>query len=399
MFKKDFPIFANHPELAYLDSAATAQMPKVVIDAVTDFNLKTRANVHRGIYKLSEEATALYEGARETVREFINARDAREIIFTKNTTDSINLVAHSLASTILKPGDHVLVSIAEHHSNFLPWQSLLKQGIVFDVVDVDNNGLLPAIAVEQSLTPQTRLVAISHVSNALGVIQPIEEIGKMLKEKGIMFLVDSAQSVAHLPGGVQAIPCDFLAFSGHKMGGPMGIGALYGRKELLEQMEPVTLGGGMITSVTKKEAIWQEIPWKFEAGTPNVEGAIGLAAAIGYINGIGYEKIRKLDEELVRAVITALENIPGVIVYGPKDIVKRSGIVSFNVEGIHPHDLASIVDREGIAIRAGHHCAMPLMKRLGVNATVRASFWVYNEVSEVERLAVGIRKAIKLLRP
>ncbi len=389
----------NAQRLIYLDSAATSQTPQVVLDAVRRFEETSRANVHRGIYRLAEEATAAYEGARERVRGFLNARSTREIIFTRNTTESINLVSHSLSrGGLLKEGDRILTSIAEHHSNFLPWQALKEHGCILDVIDVDGEGKMPIENIQRAITPKTKLAAFSHVSHVLGTINPVAEWARLFRERGILFLVDAAQAAAHLPIDVKKIGCDFLAFSAHKMGGPMGIGVLYGREELLEKMPPFLRGGGMIREVSVDNASWDDIPFKFEAGTPNVSGAVGLGAAIDYIKNIGFDTISGIDEELTRLTFERLGAIPGVKIFGPKDAKERGGVVSFVVDGVHPHDLASILDEDGVAIRAGHHCAMPLMKFLGVPATSRASFWVYNEPEDVEALANGIKKAILLLK-
>lgn len=403
-YKKDFPIFAYHEKegkpLVYLDSAATAETPRSVIDAVARYEEQGRANVHRGIYALSEAATDAYEGAREKVRRFINARSCREIVFTRNTTEAINLVAAGLGKEFLKAGDHILISRAEHHSNFLPWQMLRdEKGIVLDVMDVDGEGTIGRDALERALHPQTKLAAFAHVLHVLGTINPIREWGALFRDRGVLFLVDAAQSVAHLPIDVQEIGCDFLAFSGHKMGGPMGIGVLYGREEILEKMPPFLRGGGMIREVTVEGATWDELPGKFEAGTPNVSGAIGLAAAINYAERVGFPVIRQLDEELGELIISRLSEVPGVKMFGPRNAAERGGVVSFTIEGVHPHDLATILDREGICIRVGHHCAMPLHRWLGVPATARASWWVYNTPADIESLIRGIEKALAILKP
>ncbi|MBI4120594.1 MAG: cysteine desulfurase [Parcubacteria group bacterium] len=401
-YKSDFPIFENRAKrgqlLIYLDSAATAQMPQRVLDTVRDYEETSRANVHRGIYALSEEATQKYEEAREKVRQFINARYPEEIIFTRNATESIDLVAHSLGKTFFKESDHILVSRAEHHSNFLPWQMLGdEKGVILDIIDVDESGEISLEEVENASRPETKLAAFAHISHVLGTINPINEMARHLREQGILFLVDAAQSAAHLPIDVQKIGCDFLVFSGHKMGAPTGIGVLYGRREILEIMPPFLRGGGMIREVSIEETKWHDLPWKFEAGTPNVSGAIGLAAAVDYVKEVGFEEIRRIDEELGRAALERLKSIPSARIYGPSDPKERGGVVSFSIDGIHPHDLATTLDRDGVCIRAGHHCAMPLMKWLGVPATARASFWIYNCLEDVERLIEGIEKAIRIL--
>jgi len=402
-YKNNFPIFDHWEKrgkrLVYLDSAAMAQMPQAAIDAVRQHDEEAHANVHRGIYALSEMATEKYERARETVRSFLNARSANEIIFTRNTTESINLVAYALGKNMLGKGDHILISRAEHHSNILPWQMLAQEkGIVLDVVDVDDEGNVSLAAIGRLITSRTRLAAFSHVSHVLGTINPVADMGKLFRERNILFLVDAAQSVGHLPIDIEDIGCDFLAFSGHKMGGPTGIGALYGREELLGQMPPFLRGGGTIQEVSFDHTEFCGSPAKFEGGTPNVGGAVGLGAAIEYIRKIGFDEIRKIDEELTNELFSRLGNIGGIKIFGPPDAENRGGVVSFTIDGIHPHDLATILDRDNVCIRAGHHCAMPLMKYLGVSATSRASFWVYNTKEDIEWLAEGIDKGIAILK-
>jgi cysteine desulfurase/selenocysteine lyase len=410
--KNSFPIFDHYEKqgkpLAYLDSAAMTQMPQAVINAIRRHDEEAHANVHRGIYALSEMATEKYEAAREMVRSFLNARSANEIIFTRNTTESINLVAYALSSSlsrvkdgksILREGDHVLISRAEHHSNILPWQMLAEEkGIVLDVVEIDEEGKIPLDAIKRAITSRTRLAAFSHISHVLGTINPVSEMGKLFRERKILFLLDAAQSAGHLPIDVGEIGCDFLVFSGHKMGGPTGIGVLYGREEVLADMPPFLRGGGMIREVSFGHTEFAELPAKFEAGTPNVSGAVGLGATIGYIQKLGFDEIRRVDEELTRRLFTRLTGIKGIKIFGPSDTKDRGGVVSFTLDGIHPHDLATILDRNGICVRAGHHCAMPLMEYLGVSATTRASFWVYSTKEDVERLSQGIEEAIRILK-
>ena len=341
-----------------------------------------------------------YEDARETVRKFLNARSVREIIFLRNTTEALNLVAASFGISSLKEGDHILVSRAEHHSNFLPWTALREEkGVVLDIVDVDEKGEISLEWIKHALTPRTKLAAFFYVSNVLGAINPVKEWGKLFRERGIAFVVDAAQAVPHIPIDVQELGCDFLAFSGYKIGAPTGIGVLYGREELLEKMPPVLLGGRMIREVSVESASWNDLPWKFEAGTQNIEGAIGLAASIKYIESIGFEKIRKNEEMLLERSVKMLDNIPNLKLFGPKDVSRRAGVISFLINGVHPHDLASLLDREGVCIRVGHHCAMPLHKWLGVPATARASFWVYNSFEDVDALMNGIEKAISIITP
>jgi cysteine desulfurase / selenocysteine lyase len=410
-FKKDFPIFGHFEKggrpLVYLDSAACAQMPRVVLDAVRDFSTMRRANVHRALYALSDDATRAYGHARETVKNFINARSCSEIIFTRNTTEGINLVAYSLAKSLLKPGDHILTSIAEHHSNFVPWQMLRDEhGIILDIVDVNEEGVLSLAEIESQIHPKTKLAAFSHVSHVLGTINPVEEMATLFKDRGVLFLIDAAQSVAHLPLDAQKMDCDFLAFSGYKLGAPTGIGVL--------NMAPFQRGGGMIHEATLEKTSWhKELPLRFEAGTPNAEGAVGLAAAIQYIEKIGFSAIHKNEKILLEKTIDELNKIPGIKIWGPHKSVWRGGLVSFSIDGarpvsnktrlsasavsngIHPHDLATILDRDNICIRAGHHCAMPLHQKLGVTATSRASFWVYNTPNDIIIFVNGIKRAIE----
>lgn len=403
MHKNDFPIFEYFEKqgkpLVYLDSAAMAHSPKAVTDTVAAHAERLRSNVHRGVYALSEEATEVYEGARETVRRFLNAKSTREIIFLRNTTEALNLVAASFGRSFLKEGDRILVSRAEHHSNFLPWQMLHEEkGVVLDVFDVDANGEIDPEELEQLVTPRTKLATVSYVSNVLGTINSVRQMGLLFRERGIAFVVDAAQAAPHLKIDVQELGCDFLAFSGYKIGAPTGIGVLYGKEELLEKMPPFLRGGNMIRSVTIAGAEWNDLPWKFEAGTPNVEGAIGLAAAIRYLEEIGFAAIRNIEEKLLVAATGALLQIPGIRIFGPRDVSRRAGVISFSIDGVHPHDLATLLDRDNICIRVGHHCTMPLHKWLGIPATARASFWVYNTPEDVEALARGVEKAIQILK-
>lgn len=400
-YKKDFKIFAKRAgmknPLVYLDSAATAQMPDVVAAAVQEFVELSRANVHRGIYALSEEATEKYEGARASVARFLNA-EPKEIVFTRNTTESINLLAYSLGKSFFKKGDRIILSRAEHHSNFLPWQMLRdEKGVALDIVDPDENGEISLFSIEALLTKNTRLAAFSHVSHVFGAVNPIEEMGVLFRKNNILFVVDGAQSAAHVPIDVRRIGADFFAFSGHKLGAPMGIGVLYGRKEVFDSLEPFMRGGGMIQDVSVEKSSWADIPARFEAGTPNVEGAIGLAAALEYIEGVGFGRVQEIDRELTTAIIDSLCQMSGVRVYGPKDTKKRGSVVSFSIDGVHPHDLATILSRDGVSLRAGHHCAMPLMEFLGVPALARASVWIYNTLDDVRALANGVRSAIRIL--
>ena len=372
--REDFPILKRkingHP-LIYFDNTATTQKPVQVINAIKEFYEKYNANIHRGVHTLSQEASELYEKAHEKVADFINA-DWREVIFVRNTTEAINLVANILD---LEDGE-VVVSMMEHHSNLVPWQDKNLK-----VVNIKKDGTLDMEDLKEKITKKTKLVAITHVSNVLGTINPVEEIGKMAHEVGALFLVDGAQSVPHMPIDVRKMDCDFLAFSGHKMLGPTGIGVLYGKKDLLEELPPFLKGGDMISHVWVDKATWNELPWKYEAGTPNIAGGVGLGAAVDYLKSIGVENVRRHEEELVRYALDGLSSL-GVEIYGPEE---RGGLISFNLDGIHPHDVAYFLDRKGIAVRSGHHCAQPLMRYFGIKGTVRASFYIYNTKWEIDK--------------
>ncbi len=386
--REDFPIlkrkFYGKP-LIYFDNAATSQKPKQVIEAIRKYYEEQNANIHRGIYALSEEATQLYEDSKKKVARFINARRWEEIIYTRNTTESINLIAYTWGWKNVSKGDNIVLTVMEHHSNLVPWQLLAQEKKVeLRFVDINDEGLLNINQAEKLIDDHTKLVSITHVSNVLGTINPVKEIGKIAHEKGALFLVDGAQSTPHMPVDVRDIDADFFAFSGHKMLGPMGIGVLYGKREILERIGPFLGGGDMIKSCSLSGCSWNDLPWKFEAGTSNVEGAVGLSAAIDYLNSIGMESIREHEEELTRYALDRMSEIEDIKIYGPKNTKIRGGVISFNLGNIHPHDLASILDAEGIAIRAGHHCAQPLMTRLGVTATARASFYIYNDKNEID---------------
>ncbi|MBI5412921.1 cysteine desulfurase [Candidatus Peregrinibacteria bacterium] len=397
MNKKDFPIFKKNPGLVYLDNAATSLKPKCVIDAVNDYFSNYSANVHRGIYDLSAKATSSYEGSRETVREFINAASTKEVIFTHGATEAINMVALSWGVQNLKSGDEVILTISEHHSNLVPWQLVAKKtNCAIRFVDIDDNGVLNLAQLSKLLSRRTKIVALPHVSNALGTINPIKTMIQKAHAVGIKVLVDAAQSAPHLPIDMQQLDCDFLAFSGHKMCGPTGIGVLYAKERILENMQPIFGGGDMISEVYTTHSKWNSLPWKFEAGTPAIAEAIGLGEAIKYLKKIGMDEIKKHDAELLEFAIKRLQKIPGVKLFGPLDPKIQSGILSFNIDGIHPHDVAEILNGENIAVRAGHHCCMPLMQRLEISATVRASFYLYNDERDVEKLAHGIKKAIEI---
>ncbi|MDC0713545.1 cysteine desulfurase [Stigmatella sp. ncwal1] len=392
--RADFPILHQEVRgrpLVYLDSAASGQKPQAVLDAIAHFYTHDNANVHRGVHLLSERATEAFEGAREKVRRFLNAREAQEIVFVRGTTEAINLVAQTFGRKHVGPGDEVLITELEHHANIVPWQMLCEQqGAQLKYVPVDAHGDLVLEGLDALLTPRTRILALTHVSNALGTVVPVKELVRRAHAKGVPVLVDGAQAVTHFPVDVQALDCDFYAFSGHKLFGPMGIGALYGKKALLEAMPPYQGGGDMILSVTMEKTVYNRIPHRFEAGTPDVAGAVGLGAAIDYLEGLGREAIAAHDQALLAYAEGALGGVPGVRLLGHGR--ERSGVVSFVMQDIHPHDIGTILDREGVAIRTGHHCAQPLMKCFGVAATARASLALYNTREDVDALVAGLHK-------
>lgn len=396
-FKQDFPLLAGSG-LAYLDHAATAQRPYPVLDAEREFYEKWNANPLRGLYTLGIEATDRYEEARECVRRFIHAKSAREIIFTRNTTESINLVACSYGLNHLKAGDEILVTIQEHHSNLLPWQMVARHtGAAVKFLECEADGRFTEEAVRAAVTERTKLAAVAHVSNVVGRVNPVGQIITAVHANGGVAVVDGAQSVPHMPVDVQDMGADFLAFSGHKLMAPMGIGVLYGREELLDKMPPFLTGGEMIESVTRDGAVYAPLPHKFEAGTVNGGGAAGLKAAIGYLEGIGFDRIRRQEEELTRMAFDGLKRIPGVHVLGSEKAEEHCGILSFTVDGVHPHDIASILDADHVAVRAGHHCAQPLLEYLGVMATARASFAFYNTQEDVERFLAGAAQIRRMM--
>jgi len=395
--KDDFPILkktAHGKPLVYLDSAATSQKPRQVIEAIRDYYERCNANVHRAIYELGEEATREFEGAREKLSAFINARDPNEIVFTRGTTEALNAIAYSWGlKGPLKEGDEIVTTILEHHSNTIPWyfvQDLKKVKIKW--VDINDDGTLKTEMYDELITKRTKLVTLTHCSNVLGTITPVREVAKRAHEVDAICVVDAAQSVPHMPVDFRDIDCDFLAFSGHKMLGPTGSGVLYGKEDRLEEMEPFLGGGEMIKEVHKGWAKWNDVPLKFEAGTPNIEGAVGLGAAVDYLNRLGMDKIRRHEMEITKYALEVMRDSKGITPFGPDDVKARGGVVSFSLDNVHPHDIASILDVEGIAIRSGHHCAQPLMERLGVPATARASFYVYNSPDDVDRLVAGLRK-------
>ncbi|MEO6798157.1 MAG: cysteine desulfurase [Candidatus Dormibacter sp.] len=395
----DFPILTrqvNGKPLIYLDSAATSQKPSAVIDAMDDYYRRYNANPHRGVYVLSEEATAGYEGARARVATFINAASPKEVIFTRNTTEAINLVRYSWGRANVRQGDRILLTEMEHHSNLVPWQLLASEvGAQLEFLCIDDTGLLLLDQLERKLAG-VRLLGITHQSNTLGTINPIKAIAAAAHRAGALVLVDGAQAVPHMPVDVRDLGVDFYAFSGHKMCGPSGIGVLWARRALLEAMPPFLGGGDMIRRVKLTEATWNDLPWKFEAGTPSVAEGIGLGAAVDYLGQLGMERVRAHERTLVDYALEKFQEIPGITIYGPADSEIHGGAISFTLTGVHPHDLATLVDREGIAVRAGHHCTQPLMDRLGVAATTRASFYVYNRPDEVDHLVDAIQKAQKV---
>jgi cysteine desulfurase / selenocysteine lyase len=391
--RRDFPILSrvvNGQPLVYLDSAASSQKPASVIEAVQRYYETSHANVHRSIHTLGEEATELYEGARDAVRAFIGARGREEIVFTRGTTESINLVAQAVGRT-LGPGDEILVTELEHHSNLVPWQMVCRDhGTVLRAVPVLPDGHLDLNAYARLLSPRTRVVALAHVSNVLGTINPVARMVEQAHRVGALVLLDGAQAVPHLPVDVSALGADFYAFSGHKMLGPTGIGVLHGRREVLERLEPAWGGGEMIKEVWIDRAQWNDLPWRFEPGTPPIAGAVGLHAAVEYLSKLGMAQVSAHEQALTALTMEALARIPGVTLYGPANPEMKGAVVAFNVEGIHPHDGAAALDLHGIAVRAGHHCAQPLMKRLGIVGTLRASFSVYSTALDVQRLADGV---------
>lgn len=395
---KDFPIL-NQPgkRLVYLDSSATSQKPGAVIQSVTDYYQNSNANIHRGVYKLSQKATAEYEYAHEIVAKFINA-EFEEVIFTKGTTESLNLLAYSLGNT-LNEGDEIVLTQMEHHSNIVPWQQIAKEKkLILRFIPLTKDYTLDLNKARQLITNKTKIVSVVHVSNVLGTINPVKEIAELAHAVNALMVVDVAQSIAHMKIDVRELNCDFLAFSGHKMLAPTGIGVLYGKKELLEKMNPFLYGGDMINEVTFEKSTWNDLPWKFEAGTPNISGAIGLTKAIEYINNIGINKINEYCKTLTSYALEKLSEIEGLKIIGTKNLELRGPVISFTVEGLHPHDLCDILDRDNVAVRGGHHCAMPLMSVLGLSGTARISFYIYNIQEDVDVLVNGIKKAKEIFR-
>ncbi|OCS92550.1 cysteine desulfurase [Caryophanon latum] len=395
--KSYFPILnqeINGSPLVYLDSAATSQKPIQVIEAVKSYYELDNSNVHRGVHTLGNRATDAYEGAREKVRKFINATSTQEIIFTRGTTTSINMVASGYARQNLKEGDEIVITYMEHHANLIPWQQAAKAtGAVLKYIDLEADGTISLENVRKQITSNTKIVSMGMASNVMGSINPIKEVTQIAHEHGAIMVVDAAQGAPHLRIDVQDLDCEFLAFSGHKMCAPTGIGVLYGKQAILEEMEPVEFGGEMIDFVGLHDATWKELPWKFEGGTPIIAGAVGLGAAIDFLEEIGLDKIAAHEHALAAYAMDQLETIDGLAIYGPRDANKRCGLVTFNLDDVHPHDVATVLDMNGIAVRAGHHCAQPLMKWLNVSATARASFYVYNDEEDIDKLVAGLRTA------
>lgn len=393
--RREFPVLATRPHgkpLAFLDSAASAQRPLAVIEAVDRYERNSHANVHRGVYQLSQQATAAFEGARETVRHFIGAASTREVIFTRGTTESINLVAQSWGRANLAAGDEILITWLEHHANIVPWQMLCEQtGAVLRVVPIDERGMLRVDLYHEMLSPRTRLVAFTHVSNALGTILPVAELTRAAREAGALVLIDGAQAVPHEKVDVQSLGCDFYAFSAHKVYGPTGVGVLWGREAVLRAMPPWQGGGDMILRVSFSGTTYNELPWKFEAGTPNISGVIGLGAAIDWLERLGVERVRAHEQRLLASATTALAAVPGLRIIGTAD--HKASVISFTLEGVHPHDLGTILDSEGVAVRTGHHCAMPVMDFFDVPATARASFGCYSNDADLDALVRALARA------
>jgi cysteine desulfurase/selenocysteine lyase len=399
--RKDFPILANPVEgkkLYYLDSAATSQKPVQVIEAITHYYQNLNANVHRGIHTLSEQATAAYESVRELVRALIDAPEAREIIYTLNTTASINFVALSWGRTNVLPGDEIVLTPMEHHSNLVPWQLLAAERqakLVF--LEMTEDGQIDMASAERLIGDRTRIVAVTQMSNVYGSISPVKELAKLAHARGAVILVDGAQGVPHLPSSVREMDCDFYCFSLHKMLGPTGVGILWGRAHLLEAMPPVFGGGDMISTVYRDRSTWNELPWKFEAGTPNIADVIASAEAIKYLNKLGMENVREHEIEISKYALAKFEQAENITLYGPRDVTKRGAVFSFNLKDIHPHDIGQILSEQGVAVRAGHHCCQPLMRDLNVSGTARASFYIYNTKEEIDFLFESLKEAEKVL--
>lgn len=390
--RQDFAILdqvVNDEPLVYLDNAATTQKPQVVLDTLMAYYHEDNANVHRGVHTLAERATAAYEASREKLRKFINAKSTKEVLFTRGTTTGLNWVGR-FAEQVLEPGDEVVISIMEHHSNIIPWQEACKKTEAKLVYAYLKDGQLDMEDLANKITEKTKFVSLAQVSNVLGCINPVKEIAKLAHQVGAYMVVDGAQSAPHMAIDVQDLDCDFFTLSGHKMLGPTGIGVLYGKEEILNQMNPIEFGGEMIDFVYEQEATWKELPWKFEAGTPNIAGAIALGAAVDYLSALGMENIHAYEQELVDYVLPKLQAIDGLTVYGPEDPSQHAGVIAFNIDGLHPHDVATALDYEGVAVRAGHHCAQPLINHLGISSAARASFYIYNTKEDCDKLVEAI---------
>lgn len=392
--RQDFPIlnqYVNDEPLVYLDNAATTQKPDQVLACLNNYYHQDNANVHRGVHTLAERATADYEAAREKARRFINAKSTKEVLFTRGTTTGLNWVAH-FAEEVLQPEDEVLISIMEHHSNLIPWQEACRKTGAKLIYVYLKDGQLDLADFKNKISARTKFVSLAHVSNVLGCINPIKEIAQLTHQHNAYMVVDGAQSAPHMPIDVQVLDCDFFAFSGHKVLGPTGIGVLYGKEDILNQMSPIEFGGEMIDFVYEQEATWKELPWKFEAGTPNIAGAIAFGAALDYLTELGMDQVHAHEQELVDYVLPKLQAIEGLTVYGPEDPTKHVGVIAFNLDGLHPHDVATALDYEGVAVRAGHHCAQPLINALGIHSAARASFYIYNTKEDCDKLIEAIIK-------
>ena len=390
--RQDFAILdqvVNDEPLVYLDNAATTQKPQVVLDTLMAYYHEDNANVHRGVHTLAERATAAYEASREKLRQFINAKSTKEVLFTRGTTTGLNWVGR-FAEQVLEPGDEVVISIMEHHSNIIPWQEACKKTGAKLVYAYLKDGQLDMEDLANKITEKTKFVSLAQVSNVLGCINPVKEIAKLAHQVGAYMVVDGAQSAPHMAIDVQDLDCDFFTLYGHKMLGPTGIGVLYGKEEILNQMNPIEFGGEMIDFVYEQEATWKDLPWKFEAGTPNIAGAIALGAAVDYISNLGMENVHAYEQELVDYVLPKLQEIEGLTVYGPEDPSQHAGVIAFNIDGLHPHDVATALDYEGVAVRAGHHCAQPLINHLGISSAARASFYIYNTKEDCANLVEAI---------
>ena len=396
--RKDFPIF-DGDKIAYLDSGATTQRPKQVLEAVDNFYKTANANPHRGAYDLSIKATDIYENARVKVSEFINSPKPEQVIFTKNCSESLNLIAYSYGLNELKKDDKIVISIMEHHSNLVPWQFVSKKcGCSLEYMYVNDDGELTDEEIERKIVPGVKLVGITQTSNVLGTINDVKKITKRAHEVGAIVVVDGAQSVPHMKVDVQDIDCDFLVFSGHKMLSPLGIGVLYGKKELLNKMQPFLFGGDMIEYVYEQETTFAELPAKFEAGTQNVGGAVGLAAAIDYINNIGMDTIADIEKELTKYLFDELSKLEFVTIYGPRNLEHKAGVISFNINGVHPHDVASVLDSIGVCVRSGNHCVQPLLRKMDIDSTVRASLYMYNTKEDIDKLIIGLNKTYDMFK-